>query len=119
MIETWPQMRDFALALDLPQVEEATSWGNPCLKAHGKLWVWWSPYVDAAIFKGSIEEREMLMEADPETFILHPHYAGHGLILVAAGRIDPGWAEARLRATWRAAAPKRWLKTWEAGHGGG
>ncbi|PTX54745.1 hypothetical protein C8N43_3565 [Litoreibacter ponti] len=114
MISTWAELRDFALSLDLPHVTDAVSWGNPNLKAHGKMWCWWSPYVDAAIFKGSRDEREMLMAADPETFVMHPHYANTGLILVAGGRIDPGWAEARLRQSWRDAAPKRFLKEWDA-----
>jgi len=117
-IHSWPDLRSFARSLNLPQVEDSMSWGNPGLKAHGKLWCWWSPYVDAAVFKGSIEEREMLHAADPETFVLHDHYAKHGLILVAGGRIDRGWAEARLRSTWRDMAPKRWLKTWDAEQGG-
>lgn len=115
LIHTWPELRDFAVNLDLPKVEDAVSWGNPNLKAHGKLWCWWSPYVDAAIFKGSIEEREILMAADPKTFILHDHYAKSGLILVTGGRIDRDWAEARLRRTWRDLAPKKWLATYDAG----
>jgi hypothetical protein len=117
-IATWDELRACALALDLPRVDDAVSWGNPNLKAHGKSWCWWSPYVDAGVFKGSIEERDMLHAADPETFLLHDHYARHGLILVAGGRIDRGWAEARLCMTWRALAPKRWLATWEAGGAG-
>lgn len=117
MIHTWEELKTLGLSLDLPKVEVATSWGNENLKAHGKMWTWWSPYADAAIFKGSIEEREMLMAADPDTFILHPHYAKHGLLLVAAGRIDAGWAEARLRQTWRDMAPKRFLKEWDAAKG--
>ena len=115
LIHNWPDLKSFALSLGLPRVETATSWRNENLKAHGKMWVWWSPYVDAAVFKGSMEEREMLMEADPETFILHPHYAKHPLIMVAAGRIDSRWAEARLRQTWRDMGPKRFLKEWDAG----
>lgn len=114
MIRTWDELKSLALSLDLPKVEEAVSWGNENLKAHGKMWCWWSPYVDAAIFKGSIEERDMLMQADPDTFLLHPHYARFGCILVAGGRIDPGWARARLISTWRAAAPKKFLKDWDA-----
>ena len=114
MIHTWPELREFALSLNLPKVEDAVSWGNPNLKAHGKLLCWWSSYVDAAIFKGSIEEREMLMQADPETFVLHDHYANTGLILVAGGRIARDWAEARLRRTWAEMAPKRWLADYEA-----
>ena len=57
----------------------------------------------------------MLMQADPETFFLHPHYVAHALVLVRAGRIDPDWARARLIRQWRDAAPKRWLKAWDAG----
>ena len=114
-IQTWTELRDFAVGLSLSKVEDAVSWGNTNLKAHGKMWCWWSPYVDAAIFKGSPEEREMLMQADPKTFVLHDHYAKSGLILVAAGRIDHDWAEARLRRTWRDMAPKRWLATNDAG----
>ena len=55
--------------------KKAVSWGNPTLKAHGKMWCWWSPYVDAAIFKGAIEERKMLVQADPDTFLHHDHFA--------------------------------------------
>jgi hypothetical protein len=113
-IATWPALRDFALGLGLPEVIETTAWGNPCLKAHGKMWVWWSPYVDAAVFKCDLDERDMLLAADPDTFLLHPHYAKHGLILVRGGCIDPNWARPRLIRSWREAAPKRWLKQWEA-----
>lgn len=114
-IRTWDALRGFALSMDLARVEDAVSWGNPTLKAHGKMWCWWSPYVDDACFKGSLPEREMLHAADPETFPLHPHYAAHGILLVAAGRIERDWAEARLRRTWEEAAPKRWLAKWRAG----
>jgi len=114
MIQIYPELRDLALSLNLPEVTEAIPWGNPCLKAHGKMWCWWSPYVDAAVFRASRDEREMLLAADPDTFTLHPHYAAHNLILVRAGRIDPDWARARLLRDWRDAAPKRWLKAWDA-----
>lgn len=114
MIHTWPALKTLALSLNLPEVTTDTPWGNECLKAHGKMWCWWSPYVDAAVFKASRDEREMLLAADPETFTLHPHYAPHNLILVRAGRIDEGWAKARLTQHWREVAPKRWLKAWDA-----
>ncbi|MBM7066259.1 hypothetical protein [Actibacterium sp. 188UL27-1] len=66
--------------------------GKSGAQGHGKLWTWWSPYVDAAIFKGLVEEGEMLMAADPETFVLQDHYASHSLIFVAGGWIDQDWA---------------------------
>jgi len=114
MIASWPDLREFALGLNLPEVTLATPWGHEALKAHGKLWCYWSPYVDAAVFKADREERDMLMQADPDTFCLHPHYAPHPLILVRAGRIDPAWARPRLIRHWRDSAPKRWLKAWDA-----
>ena len=114
MIKTFSELRALALTLNLPHVEDSTSWGNPCLKAHGKLWTWWSPYVDAALFKCDFDEREMLLQADPDTFLLHPHYKAHKLILVRGGRIDPDWAKARLRRQWCDMAPKRVLKAWNA-----
>jgi hypothetical protein len=113
MIATFAELKALALGLNLPAVTETTAWGHPCLKAHGKLWCWWSPYVDAAVFKATKDEREMLLQADPDTFTLHPHYAPHNLILVRAGKIDEGWARARLTQQWRDAAPKRWLKDWD------
>jgi hypothetical protein len=116
-IRDWPGLKALALSLNLPQVTEAAPWGNPCLKAHGKMWAWWSPYIDAAVVKCGFEEREALMAADPETFVLHPHYTAHPYVLVAAGRIDPDWMRARLVRAWRDAAPKRWLKDWDAAQG--
>ena len=118
MIATWPELRDTALGLGLPCITHATPWGHEALKAHGKLWCYWSFYEDAAVFKADRDEREMLMQADPQTFFLHPHYAPHALVLVRAGRIDPDWALARLIRQWRDAAPKRWLKAWDAAQGG-
>jgi hypothetical protein len=35
----WNRLRKLAL----PSVEKTTSWDQPTLNAHGKLWVWWSP----------------------------------------------------------------------------
>ena len=116
MIGDWATLKQFALALDLPFVTMARPWGHEALKAHGKMWCWWSPYVDAAVFRAEKDERDMLLEADPKTFLLHPHYAAHRLVLVQAGRIDPDWARPRLIRDWRQFAPKRWLKEWDAGH---
>jgi hypothetical protein len=110
----WERLKAWALALNLPHVTEALSWGQPCLKAHGKLWVWWSPSEDAPVFKVPMEEREILCEAEPETFFFTPHYRGHPLVLVRPERLDPAWARANLLKVWRAQAPKRVLKAWDA-----
>jgi hypothetical protein len=110
----WDRLRALALGLGLPGVTETTSYGQPTLKAHGKLWVWWSPHEDAPVFKLPVEEREMLVEAQPETFFVTPHYRGHPLVLVGPERLDPGWAKANLLRVWRAQVPKRVLAAFDA-----
>ena len=113
MINGWDDLRALALSLDLPQVTVAYPWGHEVLKAHGRMWCYWGKMADGAVFKADVDEREMLLAADPETFFQHPHFTPHGLILARAGRLDPGWARARLVRQWRDAAPKRWLKEWD------
>ena len=118
-ITDWAGLKALALSLKLPEITEAHPWGHEVLKAHGKMWCYWGAMADGAVFKADKAEREMLMDADPETFFLHPHYAPHNLVLVRPGRIDPGWARTRLIRDWRDLAPKRWLKTWDAAQAGG
>jgi hypothetical protein len=110
----WHRLKAMALSLGLPGVEETTSWGQPTLKAHGKLWVWWSPHEDAPVFKVPFEEREMLVESDPGTFFFTAHYKGHPLVLVRPEKLDLAWAKTNLIRVWRAQAPKRVLKAYDA-----
>ena len=99
--------------IELPGVEETTSWGQPTLKAHGKLWVWWSPKENAPVFKVPFEEREFLVEAAPDTFFFTPHYKNHPLILVRPDKLDRKWAITNLMRVWRDQAPKRALKAYD------
>ena len=102
------------LSLGLPGVGETTSWGQPTLKAHGKLWVWWSPHEDAPVFKVPFEEREILLEAEPGTFFVTAHYKGHPLVLVRPEKLDLEWAKANLIRVWRSQAPKLALSAYDA-----
>ena len=115
---TYETLRDLALALKLPGVVETKSWGQPCLKAHGKLWFFWSPSENAPVFKVPFEERDMLVEADPDVFFFTDHYRNHELVLVRPDRLDPEWARANLLRVWRKQAPKRVLKAYDGGAAG-
>ena len=68
------------------------------------------PHEDAPVFKVPIEEREMLVEVEPETFFFTPHYKDYPLVLVRPEKLDLDWAKANLTKVWRAQAPKRLLK---------
>jgi hypothetical protein len=111
----WNRLKRLALGLGLPGVEETITRGQPTLKAHGKLWVWWSPHEDAPVFKVSIDERDMLVEAAPETYFFTPHYKDHPMVLVRPEKLDLGWARANLLRVWRDQAPKRVLNAYDDG----
>jgi hypothetical protein len=87
--------------------------GQPTLKAHGKLWVWWSPHEDALVFKVPFEEREILVEAEPSTFFVTAHHQGYPLVFMRPEKLDLEWAKANLLRVWRAQAPKRVLKAYD------
>lgn len=115
-MENWQDLKAFALSLGLPEVEEAVSWGNPNLKAHGKMWCWWAPQANAnaPAFKVDREEMEVLLEAASETFFTTDHHRPHNIILMRPERFDADWARANLMRVWRKQAPKRFLKAWDA-----
>jgi hypothetical protein len=85
----WDRLKTMALSLGLPGVEETTSLGQPTLKAHGKLWVWWSPHEDAPVFRVPFEEREILVEPEPSMFFVTDHYKGSPTNPRAAGEARP------------------------------
>ena len=111
----WDRLKRMALGLGLPGVEETTTHGQPTLKAHGKLWVWWSPHEDAPVFKVPIDERDMLVEAAPDTFFFTAHYKDHPMVLVRPEKLDFKWVRTNLVRVWRAQAPKRVLKAYDEG----
>jgi hypothetical protein len=74
------------LALALPDVVESTSWGNPSLKAGGKLLACTPGHKSAepgsvAIFV-PIARRAELIRQDPDTFYAPHHYQMHAVVLV-------------------------------------
>ena len=111
----WNRLRTAALGLGLPRVEETISYGQPTLKAHGKLWVWWSPHEDAPVFKVPFEEREILAEAEPARFFFSAHYKSSPMVLMRPDALNLEWAKHNLLKVWRAQAPKRWLSAFDEG----
>ena len=108
------------LMADLPGVEESTSYGTPSLKVKGKFLTRIRPETnegdgDSLVVTGvGFDEREMLMEAEPETFHITPHYKDYPSVLARLGTVDPGTVRNFLERRWRAVAPKAFLKKHDA-----
>ncbi|MBO9706837.1 MAG: MmcQ/YjbR family DNA-binding protein [Caulobacter sp.] len=115
---TFDEVSAFALAL--PGVAEGTSYGYPCLKAHGKFLTRLKEDGDTLVCPGvGFDEREMLIEAEPETFYVTDHYRNYPMVLVRLSKVAPGVVERLLERQWRASAPKKLLKAWDAERGAG
>ncbi|MFT3997463.1 MAG: MmcQ/YjbR family DNA-binding protein [Asticcacaulis sp.] len=105
-------LRDIILAY--PDTEETTSWNARSFKVNGKAMLFWNPEWDCPVFKLSFEERDFLLEVDPETFFTTDHHRPWPLILARPDRVDIDWVKANIDRVWRAQVKKRTLKGWEA-----
>ena len=113
MAMTEDDLRTMALAL--PQVEEAIAYGKPAYKAFGKFLTRLRREDASIVLVGvTFDEREMLMEAEPETFHITPHYKDYPSVLARIATVDPDTVRNLLRRRWRAVAPKTFLKEYDA-----
>lgn len=109
---TFEALRD--IILRYPDTEETTSWDARSFKVNGKAMLFWNPTHDAPVFKVPFEERDFLLEVDPDTFFTTDHHRPWPLILARPDRVDIGWVEANIDRVWRAQVKKRTLKLWDS-----
>ena len=102
-----------AIALSFPKVEEAIAWGRPGFKAFGKFLTRVRKEDNSLVLPCTFDEREMLMEVEPETFHLTPHYKDYPSVLARLETVDPGTVRSFLERRWRACAPKKFLKEFD------
>ncbi|WP_225765797.1 MmcQ/YjbR family DNA-binding protein [Inquilinus sp. Marseille-Q2685] len=104
-----------AIALAWPGVERSTSYGTPALKVKGKLLARLREDGETLVVPGvGFDEREMLIEAEPEVFHLSPHYRDWPIVLMRLPKAGADAVEALLLRRWREAAPKRLVKDFDA-----
>jgi len=101
-----PFARVRTAAAHLPEVEEGTAYGTPSLKVRGKSFVRLKD-ADTLVVLCAIEEKEMLMEADPEIYFETDHYKGWPAVLVRLKRIGSAELRRRVERAWFLKAPKR------------
>jgi hypothetical protein len=95
-----------ALARELPEFEETTSYGRPALKVRGKFFAALRTNPDAVVVRCDLEEKPLLLEARPDVLFETPHYRGWGYMLI---KLDAPLDDVRefLTDSWLLAAPKK------------
>lgn len=110
---TWEVVQ--AIALAFPGTEESTSYGTPSFKVAGRIVTRLRAEDDSLVFLDvNFDEREVLLEADPVTFHITPHYKDHPVILARLAEVHSGTVTSFLERRWRSVAPRRLVKLYDA-----
>ena len=110
---TQDEFRD--IAMSFPGAEEGMSYGRPSFKLNGKFFTRLRAEDEAMVLlEVSHDEREMLMEAEPETFFFTAHYKDYPSVLARIATLHPGSFRAFLERRFRKIAKKSVVKAWEA-----
>ena len=112
---TKDEMRE--IVLSFPGAEEGVSYGRPSFKLNGKFFTRLRGEDDSMVLMDvSYDEREMLMEAEPGTFHLTPHYKDYPCVLARIKDLHPGSLRNFLERRFRKIAKKAVVKAWDAEH---
>jgi hypothetical protein len=104
-----------AIVMSFPMVEKGISYGRPSYKVNGKFFTRLRREDDSLVLlEVNFDEREMLMEAEPETFHFTAHYKDYPSVLARIATLHPGSLEAFLDRRWRKIAPKKLVKARDA-----
>jgi hypothetical protein len=109
---TIEDLRAFLLAL--PGVEEGTAYGHPAFRVKGKQLLGLKVADGAAGLRVGFDERELLMEADPEAFYVTDHYRAYPAVLVRIAKVDPQMFHRMIVRRWSEVAPKALVKAFDA-----
>lgn len=110
------------MALELPEVQESTSYGNRAWKVGKKNLAWERPLrksdLDAlgidppdepilAVRTPTVAEKQMLVEAEPEICFTTPHFNGFPAVLVWLNRVSEDELRELIVEAWLTQAPRR------------
>jgi hypothetical protein len=111
------EMREIVLAF--PGAEEGVSYGRPSFKVNGKFFTRLRAEDDSLVLMDvSFDEREMLIEAEPDTFHFTAHYKDYPSVLARIANLHPGSLRNFLERRWRKIAPRKLVKDFDAAKAG-
>ena len=104
------------IALSFPGVEEGKSYGKPAFLVNGTFLTRVRAADQSAVFTGvHFDEREMLIECEPQTFFFVAHYKDYPAVLAKLKTLHPGSCRNFIERRWREVAPKKLVKAYDAG----
>ena len=99
------------LALSFPQAHEKPSYGQPSIFIAKRFFTRLRAEDNSIVlFVDTIDERDMLLEADPKTFFITDHYKNYPYLLARIAVIDAKTLRGMLERQWRKIAPKKLIK---------
>jgi hypothetical protein len=101
---TWADV--VALGSALPEVQESTWFRTPALKVRGKSFCRLKEDGETLVVRVlDLEDKEALLQSEPERLFTTPHYDGYPYVLVRLAQIDEGLLGELLEDAWRCSAP--------------
>ena len=105
------------IALSFPEAHEKSSYGSPSIFIAKKFFTRLRREDNSLVLlEVSFDEREMLMEVEPQTFHFTAHYKDYPSVLARLETLHPGSFRNFLERRWRKIAPKKLVKEWDATH---
>jgi len=99
------------VAMSFPGAVEKPSHGRPAYFIEKKFFTRLREQDASIVMRvGSIEQRDMMLELDPETYFITDHYRDWSVILVRIAKITPTELKTMLERRWREIAPKKLLR---------
>ena len=98
------------IALALPGVEDAISYGTPSLKVRGRFMARIKEDGETLALKADFAVREALMQEQPDVFFVTDHYLNYPAVLVRLPKVSRAKLRQVLEHAWRFVAPKRGIE---------
>ena len=104
----------YEVALSFPNTLRKTSYGNPSVFAGRKFFTRLRSEDNSIVwFVTSLDERDTLLELDPEIYHITDHYKNYKAVLVRLSQVDKTTLHKMLEQCWRRIALKRDIKTYD------
>ncbi len=109
----WEQLCQ--LGCKLPEVSIETWYRTPALKVRGKGFCRLKEDGKTVVFfLDSVDQQELLIQAQPELYFITDHYRGWPAVLARLSQLEVAEAQQRLKQGWRLKAPKKLQQAFKA-----